>query len=274
MTKSRTQLIKDIKQARKDAKANLLYVKGLTKMKKEELKHIYDELEHIDKRRSKHGDNEPEKGMVYVERKENLEDEIEKIKEELNNLEDEEDDLETKKIELDELEPDEYEKKKTDDDKDNDDSDSEVENIVKKYIKKASTKPKPCSLKTTSKKKEESEDEEKSESEQEQEQEQEQEPEQPKLTIKQYEHDIMDMMDEYADIIHELLLEYDDVDDLSARDVKDIKKYQDEQRNIIKHNLETIYRQMPRNKDFSERFYNKIENAFAKQDNKVNLFIK
>ena len=37
-------MIDDISHARKDAKANFLYVKGLTKLKKNELKEIYKEL--------------------------------------------------------------------------------------------------------------------------------------------------------------------------------------------------------------------------------------
>ena len=97
MPKSRTQLIMEIRQARKDAKANLLYVKGLTKMKKEDLKNIYDELSHIDKRRAQYGETLPEREMVDIERQEDLEEELDKIKKELNDLEDEEEKLEAKK---------------------------------------------------------------------------------------------------------------------------------------------------------------------------------
>jgi ABC-type transporter Mla subunit MlaD len=47
MSKTRKQLIEDITNARKKSKENLLYIKGLSKMKKDELKKIDEQLQEL-----------------------------------------------------------------------------------------------------------------------------------------------------------------------------------------------------------------------------------
>jgi hypothetical protein len=95
MSKSRNQLIKEIKEKRKNAKAELMYVKGLTKMKKEELNEVYDMLNEVNQTLQDDFNDE------YSAEKEQLEKEKEILEQELNTLEQDE---ENKKVEIEELE--------------------------------------------------------------------------------------------------------------------------------------------------------------------------
>lgn len=100
MSKSRSQLIKEIKEERKKAKANLLYVKGLTKMKKTELREIADAL----KKASSNIVGDEERTEREIER---LENEKDQLQEELQELENEEDHYKQDIEELEELYEDE-----------------------------------------------------------------------------------------------------------------------------------------------------------------------
>jgi hypothetical protein len=100
MSKSRSQLIKEIKEERKKAKANLLYVKGLTKMKKTELREIADAL----KKASSNMVGDEDRTEREIER---LENEKDQLQEELQELENEEDNYKQDIEELEELYEDE-----------------------------------------------------------------------------------------------------------------------------------------------------------------------
>jgi hypothetical protein len=91
MSKSRTELIKEINEARKDAKANLMYVKGLTKMKKKELNEVAKLLKDINNI-DDDNDREQEQERLLNEKLE--------IEKELDELQDEENENEQKLNEL------------------------------------------------------------------------------------------------------------------------------------------------------------------------------
>lgn len=135
MSRSRTELIKEINEARKDAKANLMYVKGLTKMKKKELNEVAKLLKDSIKI-----DNDIDR----VQEQERLMNEKLEIEKELDDLQDEEDEKVQKLNELnipdeeenyDELTEDEYYNENTEDqdhdveeDQDNDVEEEEDQN--------------------------------------------------------------------------------------------------------------------------------------------------
>ena len=81
MSKSRTELIEEINEARKDAKANLMYVKGLTKMKKKELNEVAKLLKDVNNI-DNDSDREQEQERLLNEKLE--------IEKELDELQDEE----------------------------------------------------------------------------------------------------------------------------------------------------------------------------------------
>ena len=49
--------------------------------------------------------------------------------------------------------------------------------------------------------------------------------------------------------------------------------YHNELRNIVKHNLEKIYDEIPDELDFSEAFYKYMDRVFKKQEDKIDNFI-
>ena len=98
MSQSRTELISEIKKARTSVKSDLMYVKGLTKMKKKELEEIADMLKDAKQNSNDYNDDQ------------DIEDELKRLEEEKMYLEEElgelQDDENEKKGELQELDMD------------------------------------------------------------------------------------------------------------------------------------------------------------------------
>jgi hypothetical protein len=92
---NRAELITEIKEARKNAKSDLLYVKGLTKMKKEELSEIAGMLRDVKEQQAEDGAEDID---IEIKR---LNQEKECLEEELVELEDEEDGVRGELQELD-----------------------------------------------------------------------------------------------------------------------------------------------------------------------------
>ena len=217
MPKSRTQLINEITQARKDAKSKFLYVSGLTKMKKDELRQIYKELNIQEKRVQKYDDEEeePTERELY-ERDElsELEKERDRIKAELESLEEEEAE---EKIELDELSEEEQ-------------SEEEQEESIL--------------------------------SEEEQE---------PQKTVKELQTEVKTMLKNFSKNIMDILSEFRGME-LTDEIENEIVDYHNEQREILKNDLESVYNDLG-DKDFSESFYNQIDKAFETVLNKVEKYL-
>ena len=245
MPKSRNQLINEITQARKDAKAKFLYVSGLTKMKKDELRQIHKELNLQEKRVQKYDDDiaEPTERELY-ERDEfsELEKERDRIKAELESLEEQEDIAEEKKIELEEL---------SDDDvaEESEESEEEEAKFIKEKLKPAEESEEETILS----------DEEFVE-------------EQPKKNTKELQTEVRTMLKHFSKNIKEILDEFRGLE-LTDEIENEIIDYHNEQREIMKSDLESVYRDLG-DKDFSDSFYKQIDKAFDTVMNKVDKYLQ
>ena len=81
------------------------------------------------------------------------------------------------------------------------------------------------------------------------------------------------MMREFEDNIHDILMEFNDKEELDKKDIDEIMDYHNELRDIVKHNLEKIYDEIPDELDFSEAFYKYMDRVFKKQEDKIDNFI-
>lgn len=219
MTKSRTDLIKEITQARNDAKSNMLYVKGLTKMKKTELKQIHTDLKIQQSKKQKYDDDDDSSGgeaeaMINDDVK-LLEQERDRIKREIDQLENQE---ENHKTELDELDED-MDNIKNGNDEDEDDEE-EQQQPIKKQGKQAPKQSDPKNL----------------------------------------EKEVRMILKEFSKNIKELLSDYSK-NDLDDDVIEYIVNFHNDQRDIIKNDLEEIYNELG-NDDFSDNFYNFIDKSF------------
>jgi cobalamin biosynthesis protein CobT len=274
MPKSRIQLIKEIKQARKDAKANLLYVKGLTKMKKKDLNEIYKELSQVGNRLDKYDGNIPEQEIVNIERKEDLEQERERIKQELEDLELEEEQIEEEQVVLDELEEEQDEQEEEQDEQEQEEQEEqdeqehdEEEESEEEYIEHTEHKQELDEL-------ESDEQEESEESEEEEKKKPTKKTKKEKaLTISHFKKEVKDMTLEFEENIHNILLEFDEKQKLSDNDINEITNYYHDLKETMEHNLQVIYTEMPDNLDFTPTFYKGIERVIDKQEDKINKFI-
>jgi chromosome segregation ATPase len=261
MPKSRIQLIKEIKQARKDAKANLLYVKGLTKMKKKELNEIYNEIKQVDNRTSNYdSDGElSEQELVNTERKEDLEKERERIKDELAKLELEEEEIKEEEVVLDELEEEQEEQEEEQKEESEEEYIEDIQNPAQELDELESDN--------------ELESEEESEEEEEPVKKTKKTKKEKTLTLTHFKKEIKDMTLEFEESIHEMLLEFNEKEKLTDTDISDITNFYNETREIMEDNLKSIYREMPDGIDFTPTFYNSIERVLDKQEDKVNKFV-
>jgi hypothetical protein len=258
MPKSRTDLIKEITQARNDAKSNMLYVKGLTKMKITELKQIHADLKIQHSKKQKYDDDSDSGGeqeaMINDDVK-LLEEERDRIKREIDQLETQE---ENHKTELDELDEDmDNVKNGNDDEYLEEERDNEALQPMRNQShseKQDKIQPKQPIKEQKQPMRNQSHSENQS-------------------NPKELEKEVRMILKEFSKNVKELLSDYNknEIDD----DVAEyIINFHNEQKNIIKNDLEEIYSELG-DDDFNDNFYNFIDKSFETVlklvDNKINL---
>ena len=92
--------------------------------------------------------------------------------------------------------------------------------------------------------------------------------------LKKYETEIRSMLREFKDNVHMLLLEFNDVEILTKKDIDEINEYHLELSEVVVANLRSIYAELPDDLDFSEKFYNQIDKVLIDTENKINKFIE
>lgn len=95
-----------------------------------------------------------------------------------------------------------------------------------------------------------------------------------KKQLKKYQKEIRAMLREFKDNIHMLLLEFNDIEILSKKDIDEINEYHSELSEVVVSNLRSIYAELPDDLDFSEKFYNQIDKVLIDTENKINKFIE
>ncbi len=268
---SRRELINEITKAREDAKANLLYVKGLTKMKKEELQEISkvlrqngrninrDELRELQQEKEKIKD---ELNELKVEEKEeeaklqelDIDDEEQEEEEEEseNTLTPEKEEEEKKEEEEEEEEEDEYPLKREEIEtyfNDKDDTDSEDDNKTEFYnsLERMMDEEKDKHKKNNTRKK------------------------------KDLERQIRSEMGNFSKSLSNELKPYQRkyrLGTLDNIDIEEIINIHNDLREDTMLNIDMIIDNLDIDDDFNENFYDYVNNFFEKKINRVNRMLK
>lgn len=271
---SRRELINEITKAREDAKANLLYVKGLTKMKKEELQEISkilrqngrninrDELRELKQEKEKLKDELNELKAEEKEEEEKLqeldiddEEQEEEEEESENTLTPEKEEEEKKQEEgeeEEEEEEDEYPLKREEIEtyfNDKDDTDSEDDNKTEFYnsLERMMDEEKDKHKKNNTRKK------------------------------KDLERQIRSQMGNFSKLLSNELKPYQRkyrLGTLDNIDIEEIINIHNDLREDAMLNIDMIIDNLDMDDDFNENFYEYVNNFFEKQINRVNRMLK
>jgi hypothetical protein len=273
---SRSELINEIREARREAKANMLYVKGLTKMKRKELREIFEEIKYVNKNLKT--DDEEDNSYEIQE----LEAERDELQKELDDLEKQADEAKVKQVELEELEDDYYDNIDEKEEKEKDEKENQYkscETAISNYIKEneeidelSEEEPEPETAQQPP-----PETEEYTEDELEDDEPEEQQEKMP-TTVKKYiknkvEDEIYVLLDDFENMIQDILYEFKEKDPLTDADADEIENYYNDQKDALNDLINKAIDELPKDTDLYGKTYKKIDRVIAKQEKAVSEFI-
>jgi hypothetical protein len=255
MSKTRKQLIEDITNARKKSKENLLYIKGLSKMKKDELKKIDEQLQELLV-------NNDEENM-------DLDEEHKILKQTLITIGDETDDLE--ELDYDE-DTDEEDHSKPDHSKPDHSTQTKPDHSKPDHSEPDHSKPdhsEPDHSKPDHSKPDHSKP---NHSEHDHSEHDHSKPDENIIVT--YEQEIKDMLDDLKHSINEELNEYRTLGDLRQGEIKAIYEHYDKLVDTLQFNVNEIKKELPEEQTISDTMYDDIDNTLDKVELRIKRFIE